>query len=43
VEQVLVEEQDHLGEDLQERERFNEESRREREQVLHSYYEDDTF
>jgi hypothetical protein len=42
VEQVLAEDWDHLREDLQERERFNEGSQREREQVLCSYYEDDT-
>jgi hypothetical protein len=43
MEQMLVEERDHLREDLQERERFDENSQREHEQDLHSYYEDDMF
>jgi GAF domain-containing protein len=40
---VLEEERDHLQEDLQERERFDKNSRREREQGMRSYYEDGTF
>jgi ADP-ribosylglycohydrolase len=43
VEQVLVEEREYLQEDLQRREEFNKNRRRECEQELHSYYEDDTF
>jgi hypothetical protein len=38
-----VEEQDRLWEDLQEKERFDENSRRECEQEMRSYYEDSTF
>jgi hypothetical protein len=43
IDRVLEEEQDHLWEDLQERERFDENSRRECEQEIRSYYEDGTF
>jgi hypothetical protein len=43
IDRVLEEEQDHLREDLQERERFDENSRREREQEMRSYYEGGTF
>jgi hypothetical protein len=43
IDQLLGEERDHLQEDLQERERFDENSQREREQDMRSYYEDGTF
>jgi hypothetical protein len=43
VEQVLAEEREHLSEDLQRREEFDENSRRECEQEICSYYEDNTF
>jgi hypothetical protein len=43
VDQVLVQEQEHLREDLQMREEFDEGHRQEHEQEIHSYYKDNTF
>jgi hypothetical protein len=43
VDRVLAEERYLLQEDLQERERFNENVQREREDELRSYHEDNTF
>jgi hypothetical protein len=43
VEKILAEEQDHLQEDLQRREEFDENSRRECEQEILSHHEDDMF
>jgi hypothetical protein len=43
VERVLAEEQDYLWEDLQEQERFAENSRKERDVEMRSYHEDNMF
>jgi hypothetical protein len=43
VERDLVDEQDPLREDLQERERFDENHQRECEQEIRSYFEDSMF
>jgi hypothetical protein len=43
VERVLAEERDYLQEDLQEQERFAENSRRRRDMEMRSYREDSSF
>jgi hypothetical protein len=43
VERVLAEERDYLQEDLRERERFAEDSRREQDVEMRSYRDNNTF